>query len=416
MSGTHSHLQTVVLPVSGMKCASCSGRVERCLSDLSGVDKASVNLAMAQVVITGVAEVNDLVVAVERLGFRVPVTTETFLLESIHLAPDNSQVKAPLLAIAGVREVEPDPSGVTITYIPGTVTLEHFARAVRPLGYHLKRSHDHQEIPDVAEVERAAEYRAIKNRLWPGAFLVSATIVLVHWDMWGLGRLWELSRTANQWLQFLLILPVQFWSGWLFHENALATARHGSANMHSLVSLGTFSAFAYSVLVITVPGFFVPRGVAADVYFETSGSIIVLILLGRFLEIRAKGRTSMAIRTLMELAPKMARVARNGLEMDVPLREVVAGDRVIVRPGEKIPVDGVILQGQSAIDESMLSGESLPVNRGIGDAVTGGTLNKSGAFTFEATRVGQATALARIVDMVRRAQGAKPPIARLADR
>lgn len=406
---------TVTFPVSGMKCASCSGRVERCLSHLPEVHKAQVNLAMAQVTVTGVTGLENLVVAVEQLGFRVPATTETFLMEEVSSVQEGPRVDLALQGVVGVRRVVLDGKLATVTYIPGTVTLEKLSHAVHGLGVRLKRTDEREDVVDVVEVERAEEHRTIRNRLWPGAVLVAATLVLVHWDMWGLGRLVGLSKATNQWLQFLLILPVQFWSGWLFHENAWVTARHGSTNMHSLVSLGTFSAFFYSVLVLVVPDFFAVKGIHAEVYFESSGSIIVLILLGRFLEIRAKGKTSQAIRSLMALAPKIARVARDGEEISVPLRDVVVGDRVIVRPGEKIPVDGVILQGSSVVDESMLTGESIPVSRGVGESITGGTLNISGAFTFEATRVGLETALARIVEMVRQAQGAKPPIARLAD-
>ncbi|MBF0422085.1 MAG: copper-translocating P-type ATPase [Magnetococcales bacterium] len=398
-----------------MKCASCSGRVERCLKTIPEVSEAAVNLAMAQVAITGSVTVDGVVAAVEQLGFRVPTSTETFLLATDPTLQDSSGVVAVLHGVPGVRRVEATGDTLTITYIPGTVTLEKLQHVIAPLGGHLKRTQGGAEGVDWAQAERDEDYRAIQIRLWPGSILVGATLVLVHWDMWGLNHVMALSKTTNQWLQFLLTLPVQFWSGWLFHANALATARHGSTNMHSLVSLGTFSAFIYSLMVLLIPDFFIAKGVAAEVYFETSGSIIVLILFGRFLEVRAKGQTSMAIRALMELAPKVARVARDGIEQDIPLHEVVVGDRVIVRPGEKVPVDGIILQGRSTLDESMLTGESLPVSRGVGDSVTGGTLNKTGAFTFEASRVGQETALARIVAMVRQAQGAKPPIARLAD-
>ncbi len=415
MDTTVRPARTLVLPVSGMKCASCSGRVERCLQALPGVQEASVNLAMAQVALTGALKVDDAVAAVEQLGFRVPATTETWALEGDGADGHAAELTGALREVPGVRRVDLAMNSVTVTYIPGTVTLEKVIQVAEALGIRLRRNESDTENVDLAEAERLEEYRAIRKRLWPGAILVGLTFLLVHWDMWGLGHAIPLSKTTNQWLQCLLTVPVQFWSGWLFHANALATARHGSTNMHSLVSLGTFSAFIYSLLVIVAPGLFTVTGVAAEVYFETSGSIIVLILLGRFLEIRAKGRTSMAIRALMHLAPTRARVARDGEELDIPLGAVVVGDRVIVRPGEKVPVDGVILQGRSTLDESMLTGESMPVTRGIGDPVTGGTLNQTGAFTFEATRVGRDTALARITAMVQHAQAAKPPIARLAD-
>ncbi|MBF0107695.1 MAG: cadmium-translocating P-type ATPase [Magnetococcales bacterium] len=417
MDGSDGNSGTrVILPVSGMKCASCSGRVERCLQALPGVSQASVNLAMAQIAVTGQVEVNALVAAVEDIGFRVPVTTETFRVEEAVTAEDDQRIAEMLGRVVGVRTVTMEHEGVAVTYVPGTVTLEKLQQALGGTGFRLRRMGGEREPLDLAEVERRREHLAIRLRLWPGAVLLAFTIILVHWDMWGLGAVFEIPTRVNQGLQFLLTLPVQFWSGWLFHADAWATARHGATNMHSLVSLGTFSAFFYSVLVLAVPDLFAVPGVAAEVYFETSGSIIVLILFGRYLEIGARGRTSKAIRSLMELAPKTARVARDGVEMDITLGDVVVGDRVIVRPGEKVPVDGIILQGSSAVDESMLTGESLPVVRSVGSLVTGGTLNTTGSFTFEATRVGRETALARIVDMVGRAQGAKPPIARLADR
>ncbi|OSM04129.1 putative P type cation/copper-transporter ATPase [Magnetofaba australis IT-1] len=392
--------------------------MEQKLAGLPKVQQAAVNLATAKATVTGSVPVQELVEAVEAAGYAVATATETFTVQGLSCASCVSRTEKALAALPGVNAAEVNLANLTATvrFIPGVVSFEAMRDAVNRSGYQLARIGGDAEPEDVAEQEREREHRDILRRLRLGAVLVAACFVLVHWHHLGLDALATLSDNHNHWLQFLLIAPVQLWVGWHFHKSALATARHGAANMHTLVTVGTFSAFLYSLLVLLAPQLFVAPGVAAEVYFDTSGAIIVLILLGRFLELRAKGRTSQAIRKLMGLAPKTARVIRDGEERDIPLAEVAVGDHVVVRPGEKIPVDGVILEGQSTLDESLLTGESIPVARGAGDTVIGGALNKSGAFTFEAAKVGRETALARIVDMVQQAQGAKPPIARLADK
>ena len=409
---------TITLPVSGMSCASCSGRVERKLSDMKQVAKASVNLATAKVTVTGTATLEALVNAIKEAGYGVPTETGVYVVQGLSCASCVAKAENALLTVPGVSKAQINLANAeaTIQFIASIVSFDPLKKAVESVGYTLRQLQTGEGPEDFVEQEREREYHDIKNRLIIGAVLVAANFALVHWRNLGLETLADFSRQTNFFLQWSLITPVQFWVGWHFHKSALATARHGTANMHTLVTVGTFSAYIYSVMVLIIPNLFEAKGVAASVYFDTAGAIIVLILLGRFLEIRAKGRTSQAIRKLMGLAPKTARVIRNGEERDIALVDVLPGDRIVVRPGEKIPVDGIIQEGHSAIDESMLTGESLPVERSSGDEVVGGTLNKTGAFTFEAVKVGKNTVLSQIVEMVQKAQGAKPPIARLADK
>jgi Cu+-exporting ATPase len=226
---------------------------------------------------------------------------------------------------------------------------------------------------------------------------------------------WVPTPLQNFWVLLLLTTPVQFWVGFQFYRGFWGALRHGTADMNTLIAVGTSSAYLYSLAMTVAPGFFQTRGIAPAVYFDTAAVIITLILLGRLLEAIAKGRTSEAIKRLMGLQAKTARILRNGEELDIPVEEVRIGDLVIVRPGEKVPVDGVLREGASAVDESMLTGESLPVEKRPGDQVIGATLNKTGTFKFEATKVGKDTVLAQIVRLVEEAQGSKAPIQRMAD-
>jgi Cu+-exporting ATPase len=223
-------------------------------------------------------------------------------------------------------------------------------------------------------------------------------------------------KRVNSLLQLLLETPVQFWIGWQFYQGALAAARHRTTNMNTLIAVGTSAAYIYSVTATFFPRLFEIQGYSAHVYYDTAAAIIVLILLGRLLEARAKGHTSEAIKKLMGLKPKTARVIREGREEDIPVDEVEMGDMVLVRPGERIPADGVIREGYSSVDESMVTGETIPVEKRAGDEVIGATVNKTGTFRFETTRVGRETVLSQIITMVQQAQGTKPPIARLADK
>ena len=230
-----------------------------------------------------------------------------------------------------------------------------------------------------------------------------------HWFPWIPGFL------NNFFVLWAVATPVQFWIGWQFYKGAWGAFRHRNANMDTLIAVGTSAAYLYSVAATLFPSFFESGGIKPEVYFDTSAMIIVLILLGRLLEARAKGQTFDAIKKLAGLQPKTARIRRDGKEMDIPVEEVLVGDEILVRPGEKIPVDGVVLEGKSAVDESMITGESLPAKKSKGDEVIGATINKTGSFTFTATKVGKDTALAQIIKLVGDAQGSKAPIQRLAD-
>ncbi|MEX0765730.1 MAG: heavy metal translocating P-type ATPase [bacterium] len=295
-----------------------------------------------------------------------------------------------------------------------TVSPDDLRRAVREAGY---------EAPELEgavaeEYEREArrhELDTLRRKLVVGT-LLAIPILWGSLHHMGLHQIWVPDFLRNWYVQLLLATPVQFWAGWQFYRGAWMMARRWTTDMNTLIAVGTSAAYGYSVVATLFPGLFVAGRLQPQVYYETAAIIIVLILLGRYLEARAKGQTSEAIRRLMGLQPKTARVVRGNREMDIPVEDVMAGDQIVVRPGEKVPVDGIIVDGASALDESMLTGESIPVDKGPGDQVFGATINTTGAFTFTATKVGKDTVLAQIIRLVQEAQGSKAPIQRLADR
>jgi P-type Cu+ transporter len=300
----------------------------------------------------------------------------------------------------------------TVAFDPAAVDVAALQAAVAAAGYELAAA----PIPRGSEAEdreragREHEQRRLGFRVLVGALLSAPLLVGGMPEIFP----WAPAALRNPWLQLLLATPVQFWVGASFHAGFLSDLRHRSASMSTLVSLGTSAAYGFSVAVTLWPHRFHAAGAMS--YFETAAVVITLVALGRWLEARARGRTSEAIRRLVSLAPRTARVLRDGAEVDVPTADVLAGDLVRIRPGERLPVDGVIVEGASAVDESMLTGESLPVDKAPGAAVSGGTVNRTGSFVFRATRVGSETTLARIVKLVEEAQGSRAPIQRLADR
>ena len=360
-----THREVVSFPVEGMTCASCVNRITRFLNKVDGVEEANVNLATESATIRFDAEqvtVADLVAAVDAAGYVARVDQ----------------------AASADHEID--------------VAEAAEAKAER----------------DEAAARHAADLR---RRL-----LVSTALTIPL--LLGLAKMtvapWLPEFLINPWFQLALATPVQFWAGSLFYIGAFKALRHHTSDMNTLIAVGTSAAYFYSLATILFPAFFIAAGLGMDgealpMYFDTSAAIITLILLGRYLEARARSHTSDAIRRLINLAPRTARVLRNGNELDVPIAEVRVGDLVRVRPGETVAVDGVVTVGASGVDESMITGESLPVAKHVEDLVIGGTLNTTGTLTFRATRVGADTVLARIVRMVSDAQGSRAPIQRLAD-
>ena len=345
----------------------------------------------------------------------VPSTASvTIPIEGMSCASCVARIEDGLRTMPGVSKASVNlaTERATVEYQPQQATPSSIAETIRLLGYT-------PVLPSPAEAEdgrredaRPAETRDLRLRFWIAAALSIPVMVLSMSDHLGL----PISSTTSVWLQWLLTTPIQFWAGWRFYKGAIAIARHGSTDMNTLIALGTSAAYFYSMLAILAPGFITSSGAHPAVYFDTSAAIITLILFGRVLEARAKGRASEAIRKLAGLQPKHARVIRDGREVDIPIEEMRVGELVLIRPGEKIPVDGVVQAGVSTVDESMITGESVPIDKALGDPVIGSTVNQTGGLRIQATKVGRDSALARIVRIVEEAQAAKPPLAHLADR
>ena len=412
-------LNKLDLRISGMSCASCVAKIEKGLSRVPGVVEANVNFAAEKATIEydpTEANPSDLVDTVKELGYAARSHKVILSVLGMSCASCVNKVQTALNQVPGVIEATVNfaTEQAAIEYIQGLVTIKDLSRATQAVGYTLVEPEEGQFVDQEKEA-RDAEFNLLKHKFLTGILLVAPLFILVHWDKLGFGGILPLTRQTNYILQLLLQTPVQFWVGWQFYRGALAAARHRTSDMNTLIALGTSAAYLYSVLATFFPGLFTYEGLAPKVYFDTAGAIIVLILLGRLLEARAKGQTSEAIKKLIGLQAKTATVLVNGEAHEIPVEEVLIGDTVIVKPGDKIPVDGVILEGHSSVDESMVTGESIPVEKTVADEVVGATINKTGTFKFKATKVGKDTMLAQIIKMVEEAQGSKPPIARLVD-
>ena len=425
MAGIKDRENLVTLPIRGMTCAACVSHVEKAIGSVEGVSSVSVNLAVETAAVElsgGEVPVEDLRRAVANAGYSIPPSKATLTIGGMTCAACVSHVEGALQGVTGVIEASVNlaTDKATVEYLPGVAGTARFRDAVSAAGYQLVGSGEDPEdtLGELERLSRTGETRSLRRR-----FIVSAIggILLFlgsfHAFPWTQSLL---SLTYYPFLLWALATPVQLWAGWSFYRSGLTALRHGASNMHTLIALGTTTAYGYSVVVVLLgwlaPGFLASRGISSMVYFDTAAMIITLILLGAYLESRARGRTSDAIRRLIELRPSTARVVTGGEEKEVPVGAVVAGDLLTVRPGEKIPVDGEVTQGHSAVDESMLTGESMPVDKSPGSPIFAATLNKTGAFTFRATRVGQDMMLSQIIRQVEDAQGSKAPIQRLADR
>ncbi len=408
----------LTLPVLGMTCANCSATIERNLKKMDGVADVTVNYAADKATVIfdpALLKQDDIVAKIKHVGYDVPVAKIELPVTGMTCANCAATVERTLnKKVPGVQRatVNYATEKATVEYVPGLVSRREMIAAIKRAGYGVLEAAE-GELEDVEQAARQAEIADQTRKFRVGvAFSLPLFLLSMSRDFGLLGA-WSHQPWVN-WLMLAMAAPVQFYVGWDYYTGAWNSLRNGSANMDVLVAMGSSAAFFYS-LPVTIALTLGSTALGEHVYFETAAVIITLIKLGKLLEARAKGQTGAAIKKLMGLRAKTARVLRNAQEVDIPIEDVIPGDLVIVRPGEKIPVDGVVVEGRSAVDESMLTGESLPVNKKPGDDLIGATLNKNGRLKFEATKVGSETALAQIVRLVQEAQGSKAPIQRLAD-
>ncbi len=406
--------KNITLQVTGMTCAACSARIEKVLNKMDGVDTATVNLATERATVHFDGEATsakDIVEKIERVGYGVVKEQQQFAVTGMTCAACSARIEKVLNKMDGIdtATVNLATERATVSFNPTEVSLADIVQRIEKIGYGA----------EVYKQEAPTDFRKQALRRKKVKLIVSAVLSLpLLWTMVGhfsfTQWMYVPELFMNVWFQLVLASIVQFIIGAQFYKGAYKSLRSGAANMDVLVVLGTSAAYFYSlyeVLTMDRAAHHMP-----DVYFETSAVLITLILLGKYFEAKAKGHSSDAIEKLMHLQAKTARVIRDGQEVEVPIEQVMLRDVLLVKPGEKIPVDGVLLTGQTTIDESMLTGESMPVEKTINDAVFGATVNQHGAFQMRATKIGKETALAQIIQVVENAQGSKAPIQRLADK
>jgi Cu+-exporting ATPase len=392
--------------ITGMTCTTCAATIEKGLSETPGVEQADVNFASEKASIkydptkVDLAKIKD---TVSQLGYGVATRKSIFPVGGMTCASCVARVEEALSSVPGViaASVNLASEKATVEYLEGT-GLADMRGAVKDAGYELG-----PEVQALEDVTTAAqrEIRVLRNRFIVSAILAASIMVLGFSPPF----------VGQPYLLWALATPVQFWAGLRFYRGAWGALKHKTSDMNTLIAVGTSVAYFYSMIAVIFPGLFATGVLELHLYFDTSAAIIALILLGRFLEARARGRTSEALKKLIGMQPKTALVIREGEQREISVEDVQVGDLILVRPGERIPVDGIVRQGYSSVDESMITGESIPVEKKVGDEVIGATINKTGSFQLEATKVGKDTTLARIVRMVEEAQGSKAPIQRLVD-
>ena len=409
-------LRRVTLPVEGMTCAACVSHVEGALKEVAGVVSASVNLATEQATVefdSDRASLTDLIGAVDDSGYRTGFASITLNVGGMTCASCVMHVEHALRDVEGVLSVNVNLASeqARVEYLPGMAQLPDMRHAVSDAGYSMEGVAGDESSHDAERLARTREIAGLRLRMIVASVL-GLIIFLGSFREW---FPWMPSFLQNWYTLWALATPVQLWAGWQFYHGAWGGLKHRTANMNTLIAVGTSVAYLFSAAATLFPDALSVERAEAKVYFDTAAVIITLILFGRYLEARAKSRTSEAIRKLIGLQPRHAAILRDGVEVNVPVEDVVPGDLVVVRPGERLPVDGVVVQGVSSVDESMLTGESVPVEKTVDSSVYGATLNGTGSFQLRATRVGADTALAGIIRLVQDAQGSKAPIQRLAD-
>ncbi len=402
----------VVLPVLGMTCANCVATIERNVNKMPGVSNIAVNLSTERAMVDydpAKLEVTDLINKIERVGYGIASGEFVLGIKRLSDVSDAARLEHLFTGVDGILEAHTNVATekLKIRYIPTMINTEEINRIVKKAGFETI-----DQNMDEGNVEEKLRYAEIDNQRRLLIFGILFSLPLLLLSMSADLNLLPAAIGHSQWFKFgmmALATPVQFYVGWQYYVGAYKALRNGSANMDVLVALGSSVAYFYSVLVV----FGLLHG---HVYFETAAVIITLIKLGKFLEARAKGKTSDSIKKLMSLRPKTARILRDGIETEIPINQVEIGDSIIVKPGESIPVDGSILEGESFVDESMLTGESFPVQKNVGTSVIGGTINKNGWFKFIAQKIGKDTMLAQIIQLVEDAQSSKAPIQKMVDK
>ncbi len=419
----------IELTVGGMTCAHCPPSVEKALRSLDGVHSAHVNLSNRLAAVEydpDQVKVIDIAKVIRSAGYAPGAASTRIPIKSMHCSSCVTRIELALKMTPGVLSARANlgPNAVDVDYDPSKVDFEAIRRAIESAGHKIaepktadvKAAVDEDTDPE--QKARDREYRKLMRKFWFAAIVSVPVMALSYPDLIPGLRDWMPMGSETRRIVWALLgvlsLPVMLWSGSQFFVGMWDALKHRSANMHTLIAIGITAAFLYSIVAVAFPSIF-PDPALAEVFWDVTDVVVALVVLGLALELKAKGRTSEAIKKLIGLQAKTARVMRDGKEIDLPVEEVVSGDIVVVRPGDKVPVDGEIVEGSSAVDESMITGESMPIEKGVGDEIIGATLNKTGSFKFKATKVGKDTALASIIRMVKDAQGSKAPIQRVVD-
>jgi len=428
-------IEKLSLPINGLHCASCIITVEKEIRKLPGIKVAHVNYAteIAHVeYISGETTTKEIIGAIKKSGYQTGQSTLKIGIRGMHCGSCVTKIENELKQKSGVVSASVDlgTESAIIKYIPGLININDIKNVIEKLDYKtfgttsIKPAKDTVEADtevesiDENQLAREKEYKTLMHKFIFAAILALPVIFFSYPTVWGLPEQFQMGSPVLRYIWMamgILALPVMFWSGSQFYTGALAAFKNRSANMHTLIATGISAAWIYSMIATYFPKIF-PVAELADQFFDVIFVVVALVVLGMALEIRAKGKSSEAIKKLIGLQAKTARVLRNGDEIDLPVEEVVLDDIIIVRPGEKIPVDGILVDGSSSIDESMISGESIPVEKHESDEVIGATINKTGSFKFKATKVGKDTALAQIIQMVEQAQSSKAPIQKIVDK